>query len=69
MSHAACSTCTHGVTGLAPDKSLIVECRRFPPTLAIIASPQGLVNIVAFPQVKGDAYCGEHSVKAAIRLS
>lgn len=63
---ASCDLCRHCVES---------ECRRYPPTAAIVMMPQKVVtsampsmvpqSISTFPAVVSDTYCGEFSPRLA----
>lgn len=67
-----CRNCAFAKATLAQDKSMQIECHRFPPTVTVIYMPSsgGDVNIPGgprmvqlsatnFPQPKADWLCGE----------
>jgi hypothetical protein len=38
-------------------------CRRMPPTPLVIAAPQGIAQMCAYPQTMATEWCGEHRAK------
>lgn len=61
-----CSTCKFGKTTMAPNE---VQCRRFPPTMAIhqpvqdLAGRKGIESHFLFPIMQQTDWCGEHQTK------
>lgn len=53
----ACGNCKHYI----PTQPMQGACRAHPPTAHVIATPQGIGNVTAYPEVKKlDVGCGEH---------
>jgi len=59
-----CGNCvfSHRAGGPLVGDAAGLECRRYPPTAAPVAGPQGGIGAISvFPPVKSDQTCGEHS--------
>jgi len=63
MTKPACFTCKHFIQQL-PDKNTGQgSCRRYPPSLLVLETPQGPQPATIFPAVKISEWCGEYRVK------
>lgn len=67
----SCSNCKYGRGQLAPDKTLVTTCQRYPPTVVAIMQPDGIGNIVPVPAMlpivcQPNQWCGEWAPKKSI---
>lgn len=62
-----CKTCAHRATAVAPDKTLVQNCKRFPPTVVVVVvqDPAGMRQqpTAVYPGVDLDDRCGEWSAR------
>ena len=63
----ACWTCVYAVAGELDQNTLKrpIICRRGPPSLVAVPSPQGLAMVAMWPQMDPNAYCFEYRPDAS----
>lgn len=72
MNRPTCSTCKFRGTVLAADRTITLVCRRHPPTVTVAIVGQqgggfGTVEATAWPKVKPEDFCGEHSPEVVLQ--
>ncbi len=58
-----CLTCKYFIQQIADQNSGQGSCRRYPPALLMLNTPQGPAPATIFPAVKISEWCGEHRTK------
>lgn len=60
ISEARCENCKFA-RGFQKGPNLKgTACKRFPPTFIAIAAPRGVMEVIKFPEVQPEDWCGEH---------
>lgn len=56
-----CMVCRFSVSDDVDPSSLkrVTRCRRFPPTVTTVLTPEGIVQATAWPQVQAGGWCHE----------
>lgn len=62
-----CSTCNHFVPDMQQAGKGVGQCRRYPPTMEAVPTPQGLNLIPVMVGVHSQHWCGEWAARPPMR--
>jgi hypothetical protein len=64
MAKGKCADCEYKASVVAPDRSIVWRCERYPPVPLCFQMPQGIAFQSHYPNVSPETGCGEFQPRA-----